>query len=111
MLAPRAAGAEGIYLQVLRVYIYLHLLGLGQHGYRGRRGVYAPLGLGLWDPLDPMGPALVLQPAVRPIAVYQEADLLKAPQLGLVKGDYLRAPAPALGIGGLHEVEDIGEQG
>ena len=84
MLAPRAAGAEGVYLQVLGVDVYLHVLRLGQHGHRGGRGVYAAPGLGLRHPLDPMGPALEFKPAIGPRAVDKEADLLKAPQLRLV---------------------------
>ena len=41
---------------------HVDLLGLGQHGDRGGRGVDPALGLGDRHPLHPMGAALVLEP-------------------------------------------------
>ena len=45
-LAARAGRPVDVDLQVVRVELDLHLLGLGQHGDRGRRGVDAALALG-----------------------------------------------------------------
>ena len=111
VLAPRPAGAEGVYLQILGVDVHVHLFRLGQDSHGGGGGVDAALGLCFGHALHPVDAAFVLQPGVGPLPIDEEADLLKAPQLCLVEGDNLGLPALALGVGGVHPVEVVGEQG
>ena len=46
----------------------LHLLGLRKDRHRHGGGVNSPLGLGCRNPLDPVGPAFIFEPAVDPLA-------------------------------------------
>ncbi len=56
----------------------IDLLGLGQHGDRGRRGVDPSLRLGDRHPLHPVRPAFVLHPRPHAVARQQERDLVVA---------------------------------
>ena len=80
--SPRTAGAVEVYLQLSAPYLDLDTLRLRQHRYRRRRGVYAALALGLRHPLDPVGPALVLEDGVRPVTLYLDDYLLVTADLG-----------------------------
>ena len=64
MLSPRSGGSEGIDPQILGQDLHLHILRLGHHRHRGRRGVDPALGLGLRHPLHPVDPALKFEPVV-----------------------------------------------
>ena len=64
-LAARAAGAEDVDAQVVRVDLDLDVLGLGQHEDAGGGGVDAALRLGDGHALHAVDAALVLQPGVR----------------------------------------------
>src|SRR5918993_1077048 len=81
-LAARTAGAVHVDLEVSRVDLDLHVLGLRQDGYGRRGGVYATLALGLGHPLDPVGPAFVLEDRVGAVAAYLDGDLPVAADLG-----------------------------
>ena len=70
-----------------------------------------PLGLGLRDPLDAVGAALVLEDRVGAVALDRERHLLEATDLGSALGEDLGAEAALLGVAGEHLVEIAGEQG
>ena len=103
-LPARARGAVDVDLQVVRVDLHVHLLGLGQHRDRRGRGVDAALRLGLGHPLHPVRAALVLEHAVRALALHGERVVAVADLERL-----LLEPAP-LGVAGQHPVEVGGEQ-
>ena len=76
MLASGAAGAVGVYAQVLRGDVKLRLLRLGQHGHGGGGGMDAPAALRLRNTLDTVGTSLKLQPGIDPGPLYGESGLL-----------------------------------
>ena len=68
VLAAGPAGAHHVDLQVLGPDHDVDLLGLGQDGDGGGRGVDPALGLGLRHALDAVAAALELEVAERPLA-------------------------------------------
>ena len=94
MLAARAAGAEGVDLQILGVDVHVHLFRLGQDRHGGGGGVDAALGLGFGHALHPVDAAFKLQPGVGPLPVDEKADLFKAAQLRLVDAEQSRSSSP-----------------
>jgi hypothetical protein len=109
-LAARTAGAIHIYLEISRVDLDLHILGLGQDGHGRRRGVYAALTLGLGYPLDPVRPAFVLEDRVGAVAAYLHGDLPVAADLGRARRQGAVFEAEAVGVAGVHVVELTGEE-
>ena len=77
-LAARAGRAVDVDLEVVRVDVHVHLLGLGQHGDRGGRGVDAALRLGLRHALHAVRAALVLEDAVGALALDREGEVAVA---------------------------------
>ena len=71
-LPARARGPEDVDAQIVRVDLEVDLFGLGQDGHRGRRGVDAPLALGLGDPLDAVHAGLVPEPTVGALSLDRE---------------------------------------
>ena len=111
MLAAGPGGAVGVDADVAVGDLYLHILGLGQHGHGGRRGVDAAAGLGVRHPLDPVDAAFEFQPAEHPVAVDGGDDLLVAAGVALGEGVDLHPPALQGGIALIHAEQVAGEQG
>ena len=76
MLASGAAGAVGVYAQVLRGDVKLRLLRLRQHRHSGGGGVDSPGALRLRNTLDTVGTSLKLQPGIDPGPLYGKSGLL-----------------------------------
>ncbi len=107
---PGARRTEHVDAQVGGVDGHLHLVGLGEHHDRGRRGVDPTLGLGHGHTLDPVGPTLVFHagPGVGPF--HHERDLVEAVAIGGVRGEDLESPSVLLGVTPVHLEEVLGEQ-
>src|SRR5215211_6796153 len=88
----------------LLLVLELHILGLWQDGHGRRRGMYAALALGLGHPLDPVGPAFVLEDRVGAVAAYLHSDLPVATDLGRARRQGTVLEAEAVGIAGVHVV-------
>src|SRR5215212_809072 len=101
-LASGTAGAVHVDLEVPRVDLDLHILGLGQDGHRRRRGVYAALALGFGDPLNPVRPAFVLEDRVCTVAADLDGDLLVPADLGRARGEDAVLEAETVGVAGVH---------
>ena len=110
VLAARAGGAEGVYLQIAGVDVYLHVADLGQHGHGDGAGVYPASGLRLRHTLDAVDAALVLEARVGAGAFDHEAYLLYAAQLRLVDVGDGDLPAARLGVHAVHAVKAVREQ-
>src|SRR5215212_8999885 len=104
-LAAWTAGAVHVDLEVSRVDLDLHVLGLGQDGHRRRRGVYAALALGLRHPLDPVRAPLVLEDRVGAVAAYLHGHLLETTDLGRARREGAMLEAEAVGVAGVHVVD------
>ena len=87
------------------------LVGLGQHGHGGRRGVDAPLALGGRHPLHPVHAALVLEHRVRARALHGERDLLVAAGVALAGPELLDGEAPGRGVAQVDLEQVAREQG
>src|SRR5215207_2661289 len=110
-LAARTAGAVHVDLEVPRVDLDLHILGLGKDCHGCRRGVYAALALGLGHPLDPVRPAFVLEDRIGAVAAYLHGDLPVAADLGRARRQGTVLEAEAVGVAGVHVVELACEEG
>ena len=107
-LAAGAARAEGVDAQVLGLDLHVDLLGLGQDRHRGGRGMDAAAGLGIGHALHAVDAALVLEPAVDPVAL--DADDHLADALShLAQRHHLHLPALAFGEAAVHPEEIGGE--
>ena len=103
-LAPGARAAVDVDLQVVGIDLDLDLVGLGQHGDGRRRGVDAPLGLGLGNALDPVRPALELEHRIGAVALDREGEVAVADR------ERLDLEPAALGVAGQHPVQVTGPQ-
>ena len=93
MLATGAGGAERINPDVGFVqFNFVDRLGLGQHGYRARRGVNPTLGFGFGYALHPVSAGFELQPAVYVRAVDAADDFLVAAMLAGPCADNFHVP-------------------
>ena len=87
------------------------LLGLGQHGDRGRRGVDATLGLGDRHPLHPVRTALVLHAGPHAVAGQTRNVIsLKPPMSDGLDAEHLELPAHAGGVAPVHLEQVAGEE-
>ena len=114
MLTPCPPGPDARQtrdLQILRLELHVHLLGLGQHSDRAGAGVNAPLGFRGRHPLHPMHAAFVLEPFIDVRAVELEDDFLVAAQVRGAGIQILDLPAARLRIAGVHPVEVSRKQG
>ena len=109
-LPARAGRPEDVDLEISRVDVDLDLVGLGQDDHRRRRGVDPPLGLGHRHPLDPVGPALVLEPCQASSPSHHERDLVQAVPVGRARRQHLEPPPSLLGVTGVHLEEVLGEE-
>ncbi|GBD45619.1 hypothetical protein HRbin41_00430 [bacterium HR41] len=91
-------------MEVVRIDLDLHLLGFGQDGDGGGRGVDPPLRLGNRHTLDAMGTGLVLEHAVGALALDREGVV---PVAGFERLDAETAP---LGVASEHAEEVAGEK-
>ena len=104
-LAAGAAGAEHVDAQVLVVDLDVDLLGLGQHGHRRRRGVDAPLRLGLGHALHAMHAGLEFELREHALAGDDGDDLLVAAGRRLARRQDLDLPALPVGVALIHAEE------
>jgi len=70
-LPSGAGGAEGVGADVLGFKLDLDFVGFWQHRDSNRRGMYAPLLLGLRHALDTMHAALIFELAINALAADQ----------------------------------------
>ena len=82
-LTTRSAGTERVDPQILFVDLDVDLLGLGQHGHRGRGGVDPAARLGRRHALHPVHTALVLQTAVHAATFDRSNHFLNAAHAAL----------------------------
>ena len=102
VLAARAAGTEGIDLQILWIDLDFDVVHFGKHS-NGRRGrMHAALRFRFRHALYAMHAALVFQAGICPVAGDHKADLLITAELRLIHVEQLRLPAVALGIHAVH---------
>ena len=111
VLAAGPAGTHHVAVDVLGPDHDLDVLGLGQDGHGGGRGVDAALGLGLGHALDAVAAGLELQVPERPVAADAEARLAVSAELGGHEFQGLELPAHRLGVAAVHLDEVAGEQG
>ncbi len=97
-LATGPRGAEDVDLQVLLLDRDVDVLRLGHHRDRRRRGVDAPLRLGVGDALDAVGAALVLVDRVGALALDRVDALLEAAAVARAHLDRLPAEAAPLSV-------------
>ena len=92
---PGPGRAVDVDLEVVRVDGHLDLVGLGQDGHRGRRGVDPALGLGDRHPLDPVRAGLVLEPAPGVSPLTTKTTSLSPSRSDGALGEHLDLPARA----------------
>ena len=109
-LATRTRRPVDVDLEVLVVDGHLHLVGLGKHGDRGRRGVNPPLRLGDRHPLHPVDAALVLQPGPSILPADHEHHLSEPSHVRRSGPERLDDPGPGSGQALVHVVEVASEQ-
>ncbi len=111
VLTAGATRAEGVPLDLALVDFHLKGVGLGQHGHRGGRGVYAALGLGGGHTLHAVHAALVLEHAVDARAAHRDDNLLEAAgRAGALRCDG-GGPAAALAVAQIHLGQVAGKEG
>src|SRR5690606_1049292 len=110
-LAARAARTVDVNAQVVLVELNVVVLGLGQHGDRGRRRVDAPRGLGHRHALDAVHARLVLEAAEHAAALDRDDHLLDPAAPGVADRERLERPAAQLGVALVHAIEAAGEPG
>ena len=76
VLAAGTAGTGGADLQVARVDLNLHWIGLRHHRHRGSGGVHPPLGFGGRHPLHPVHTRLELELAEHALTTDREDQFL-----------------------------------
>src|SRR5262245_48796793 len=111
VLAPRAAGAHSLPLDVLVLDFYLHLIRFRQHRNRGGRRVDAALLLSLGDALHAMPAAFETEPLIDVVAGDAAHDFFVAPLFAAVERDVLDLPAALAGEHRIHAVQIAGEDG
>ena len=109
VLAARAARPEHVDAEILLVDLDVDLLRLGQHRDGRRRGVDAPLRLGLRHALHAMHAGFELQPGEHPLAGDLGDDFLVAAGRRLACRDDGDLPAMGVGIALIH-AEEIGRE-
>ncbi len=115
MLTPWPPGPEAQKRSIRRSFSAistLDLLGLGEDGHGRGRGVDAPLGLRLGDPLDAVDAPLVLEAGEGAFPLDDRLDFLEAaPAARLGAVDDLDPPAAPLGVADVHPEQLLGEEG
>ena len=96
------ARVEHIDTDVVRGDLHIHFLCLGEHRHRRRRGVDAPLRLGLGYALHPVYAAFILQTGKRALARHTENGLLDAAQLRKVRRKHLHRKTVPFRIARIH---------
>ena len=76
-----ATGCVSFHLIIIRLEIDLNIFRLGENGNRRRRGVNPPFGFGIWNTLNTMSTAFVLQFPVATFAFDGDGDFLESTEL------------------------------
>ena len=109
MLAASAAGPHGVDADIRIPDFDVDLLGLGQHGDRGRRCVDAALVLGLGHALHAMHARFEFHPREHALTRDARHDFLIAARIGVAGRKHLHLPAFNVGIALIH-AEKIGRE-
>jgi len=104
-LTSGARRAVRVDAQVLGADLYVDVIGLGKHRHGGRRGLDAPLALGLWHALDAVDARLELHDRVDLVARDLELDGLEAASIGRGRRKDLDLPLAACGEALVHGEE------
>ena len=110
VLSARAARTVCVYAQILLIYFYLDILGLGKHSDRRRARVYAPLRFRLGHALDAMYAAFKFKLAVCRLALQAQHGFLNAAHLRLGYRYQLCPHKMTLGIPLVHPQKHSAEQ-
>src|SRR5262249_5710833 len=102
VLAAGAPGTHAFPLDVLVANVDLHLVGFGQNGHRGRRGVNAALRLGFGDALHAMAAAFIAQELIGVITRHAEDHFLVASLFAATERDVFDFPALVAGVVRVH---------
>mmetsp|Transcript_10708 Transcript_10708/g.39313 ORF Transcript_10708/g.39313 Transcript_10708/m.39313 type:complete len:366 (+) Transcript_10708:720-1817(+) len=111
VLAPGAPGAGGGELDVLGVYLHVHVVHLGHHRHRGGGGVDAPLRLRRRHALHAVHARLELELAVDGVTRDLDGGLLVAARVGLGGAHQRRAPPLRLRVLGVQPHQVPGPDG
>ena len=106
MLAPCPGGAHRVDTNVGGGDVDVDLLGLGQHGDGGGRGVHTAPAFGNGNALDAVDAALIFQPREDAAAFDMGGDGFDAAQLAFLHLDDVEIPAAVLRVAAVH-VEQI----
>ena len=102
MLAASPARAIRVYLQILRVYLHIHVLSLGKHCYCHSRSVYPPGRLCNRNALHPVRAALVFESLVHVLALYRKYHLFKPAYFCNMTIHYIYLPSASRSILRVH---------
>ncbi len=111
VLAAGALRAHGLDPQIVALDLDVDLLDLRQHGYRRRRGVNAPLRLGVGHALHPVHAGFEFQFGERAAALHFGDDFLKTPHGAFAGGDHLDLPALQTREALIHPEQVAGKKG